>query len=132
MNDGNTKPIDPDALLSTVQISRLLLREGSGCKAHRFTVNRWCSKGINVCGTRVKLRATRFGGRWLARWADVLAFQERCTELAGGECECDRIETPTERRQRTDAAKAELEKLYAKIFPKKCAAKPAATASKGS
>ena len=121
-----TPPSDPNAMLSTLQISRILI--ASGATTSRVTVNHWCARGVNVCGTKVRLAGERLGGRWLIRWGDFIAFRERCTLLASGEVE--RFETPTQRRKHNERVRKEIDELFDKALGRK--PKPTAPAAKGS
>lgn len=72
-----TQPDSPaETLLSPAQVA---FRLGRGA----MTVRDWIRIGIHLPnGSRVRLRATRLGGRWLIRLADVETFQDRCASGA--------------------------------------------------
>lgn len=116
--------LTPETWLTTVQLAKVLASHGGACAAHRMTINRWCSKGVGVAGSKVKLAAVRQGSKWLVRWGDFLAFRERCTQVAGGETES--IQTPTERRRAAEAALREMNRVFDAALGRKPQQKPQA------
>lgn len=79
------------------------------------TVSRWILTGCpGRSGTRVKLRATRGGGRWLIEESDLEAFFAALNDVAptasSGTSAAVRLDTPAKRKQASDRAARELER----------------------
>lgn len=101
--------LTPETWLTTVQLAKVLASHGGACRAHRMTINRWCSKGVGVAGKRVKLAATRQASKWLVKWGDFLAFREACTAASGGET--TQVRTPAEMKRAGDRGVQEMYRL---------------------
>ena len=71
-----TDPPDlPNELLTVGQVCKRLPGARGNCRTSPATVTRWVIAGCpSVAGERVKLRATRAGGRWLIAEGDLQAF----------------------------------------------------------
>ena len=66
-----------EVLLTVPQICDQVPGHRDNDKLRPSTVTRWILNGVvGKDGTRVKLKAVRFGGRWLVREADLKAFLE--------------------------------------------------------
>jgi hypothetical protein len=71
---------------------------------------RWISDGIKgPDGKRIRLEATRVGGRWLTSVAALERFALAQTPQFGGTETTTRIRTPGQRQRASEAAALELE-----------------------
>lgn len=105
--------LKPDDLLSVSQLAKLCPGVSEANHCHRMTVQRWARKGVKVGGRQVKLNVIRTpGGQRLIRWGDYLAFRSECDRLRG-EGAYAPIESPAERKRRTEAALREYERTMA-------------------
>jgi hypothetical protein len=76
---------------------------------HKATVIRWILKGVRTPdGRRVKLRAWRFGSRWMTNTESVEEFIRATTAPADPD---QPPRSPSGRRQASEQARAELKAM---------------------
>src|ERR1051326_8754025 len=80
-----------------------------GQRCHLSTVLRWILKGSRgPNGERVRLEATRLGGRWMTSREAIQRFAERLTPDLEASGETATTRTPTKRRRSSEAARRRL------------------------
>jgi hypothetical protein len=100
-----------EAPLSLAAAAKLLPPGRNGRRCHLSTILRWVLRGAKAPdGTVVRLEACRLGSRWLTSREALQRFADRLTPQLGGTRSLE-PRTGSRRRQASDSAAAELERL---------------------
>jgi hypothetical protein len=104
------------AYLTLSQAAKLIPPSRGGKPTHVATITRLIVQGIGLRdGSRVRLKATRFPGRWMVTQADLDEFVEALTRDRNGVAETETsapiVRPAGQRRREQEAAARELDRV---------------------